>query len=105
MSVPVEVGELATALADFGAGYLLTASAAGRVKAVSVRPELVEGVLVMTSPGRGSVGNAAANPQVTVLWPPIEAGAMSLIVDGAAEVVGDDVRVRPTGAVRHKSAG
>lgn len=100
----MEVSKLATALADFGAGYLLTATSDGRVKAVSAVPDLVDGVLVVAGPGRGSVANAAANPEVTLLWPPLEVGAMSLIVDGTAEVDGADVRVRPTGAVLHKPA-
>lgn len=104
MSIPVEIADLATTLEDFGAGYLLTASAVGQVKAVSAVPALDDGTLVVAAPGRGSVANAAANPQVTLLWPPREAGSMSLIVDGAAEVDGDDVRVRPTGAVLHKPA-
>ena len=41
----MDVANLAAALADFGAGYLLTARADGRVKAVTVEPEVVDGVL------------------------------------------------------------
>jgi len=104
MSIPVDVADLAKALTDFGAGYLLTASAEGRVKAVTVEPQVVDGALVVSGPGRGSSANVAANAAVTVLFPPLEQRGFTLLVDGTAEVVGDDVRVTPTGAVLHRPA-
>jgi hypothetical protein len=103
MSIPVDVAELGRTLADFGAGYLLSTTD-GRVKAVSIRPELRDGVLVVRAPGRGSCANVAANPEVTALFPPLVAPGFTLLVDGAAEVDGEDVRVTPTSAVLHKSA-
>lgn len=107
MSIIVELDRLQEILGDFDAGYLLTADPTGspaRVKVVSVRPSPDDGTLVITGPGRGSLANVRANPVVTLLWPPRQAGAMSLIVDGGAECDGDDVRVTPTGAVLHKPA-
>jgi hypothetical protein len=104
MSIPVDVAELGRALEDFRLGYLLTVSATGTVKAVSVAPELVDGSMLVTGPGRGSVANASANPAVTLLYPPRDEGGMTLLVDGTAAVDGDDVRVTPTGAVLHKAA-
>lgn len=104
MSIPVDVGELAGALRDFGAGYLLTVSEPGRVKAVSVEPELVDGALVVHGPGRGSSTNIAGNPAVTLLFPPPEPRGYTLLVDGTAEVDGDDVRVVPGHAVLHRPA-
>jgi len=104
MSIPVDVSDLARTLADFGAGYLLT-TGDGRVKAVSIAPELVDGVLVVRGPGRGSCANAAANPEVTALFPPLVAPGFALLVDGTAEVVGEDVRLTPASAVLHKPAG
>ncbi|WP_420123080.1 pyridoxamine 5'-phosphate oxidase [Nakamurella sp.] len=107
MSIIVELGDLARVLDDFDAGYLLTVDPLGspaRVKAVSVRPALVDGELRIAAPGRGSLANVRANPAVTLLWPPRAAGGMSLIVDGGAAVDGDDVRVTPTGGVLHKPA-
>jgi hypothetical protein len=103
VSIPVDVADLDRTLADFGAGYLLTTSDA-RVKAVSIAPELADGVLVARAPGRGSCANVAANPQVTALFPPRVAPGFTLLVDGTAEVDGDDVRLTPTSAVLHKSA-
>lgn len=104
MSIPVDVVDLARALTDFGAGYLLTVSDHGRVKAVTVEPELVDGALVVSGPGRGSCANVAANPAVTLLFPPPEPRGFTLLVDGTAEVAGDDVRVVPEHAVLHRPA-
>lgn len=105
MSIPVDVAELGATLADFGAGYLLTTSGDGRVKAVSIAPDLVHGALVVAAPGRGSCANVAANQVVTALFPPLVAPGFSLIVDGTAVVEGDGVRVTPTSAILHKPAG
>jgi len=102
MSIPVDVADLAAALADFGAGYLLTAGADGRVKAVTVEPEVADGVLLVTGPGRGSSANIAANPVVTLLFPPTEPRGFTLLVDGTAELEGDDARVTPASAVLHR---
>lgn len=107
MSIKVELDDLPRVLGDFDAGYLLTVDPAGspaRVKVVSVRPSPGDGELRITAPGRGSLANVRANPAVTLLWPPREAGGMSLIVDGAAAVDGEDVRVTPAGGVLHKPA-
>ena len=88
MSIPVDVADLAKALDDFGAGYLLTVSAEGRVKAVTVEPRVEDGVVVVPGPGKGSTANIAANPDVTVLFPPREHHGFTLLVDGTATVEG-----------------
>lgn len=103
MSIPVDVADLASTLPGFGTGYLLS-TREGRVKVVSVAPRLVDGWLVVVAPGRGSVLNVAAEPAVTVLWPPTDPGGMSLLVDGSAEIRGDDAWVLPASAVLHRSA-
>jgi len=103
MSIPVEMARLAEALQDFGSGYLLTASADGRVKAVTVDPELDGGVLRCAT-SRGSAANLAANPQATlVLWPRQEHG-FSLLVDGTAVAVDDAIELTPGSAVLHRPA-
>lgn len=104
MSIPVDLADLNTALADFGAGYLLTASPTGRVKAVTVEPRVVDGRMVVSGPGRGSVANVAANASVTVLFPPLAQRGYTLLVDGEAVVEGDDVLVAPASAVLHRPA-
>ena len=102
MSIPVSLDRLAETLTDFGAGYLLTASAEGRVKVVTVEPTVAEGGLLVVGPGRGTLGNLAGNPLVTLAFPPAQAKGFTLLVDGTAEGVGEDVRIVPTGAVLHR---
>ncbi|QYJ04139.1 hypothetical protein KUV85_00220 [Nocardioides panacisoli] len=101
MSIPVAIGDLAGALADFGSGYLLTTTE-GRVKVVTVDPELDGTDLVARGPGRGTLANLAANPAVTVVFPPAEPKGYTLLVDGTAAAEGEDVRVTPTTAVLHR---
>jgi hypothetical protein len=116
MSIPVDLAEVVEQLAEFDRAYLLS-TADDRVKVVSVRVAegAGTGTLLVRAPGRGSLANVAANPVVTLLFPPVDdashAGTrppahpgFSLLVDGRAEVDGDDVRVTPTGAVLHKPA-
>lgn len=102
MSIPVEIGDLGKALTDFGAGYLLTTSGDGRVKAVTVEPVLAGGDLVVVAPGHGSSANIAANPAVTLLFPPLAPRGYTLLIDGTAEMTGDDARISPTTAVLHR---
>jgi hypothetical protein len=119
MSIPVDLADVARQLAQFDRAYLLS-TADDRVKVVSVRVAegAGTGTLLVRAPGRGSLANVAANPVVTLLFPPVDDGAhaddadttpaahpgFSLLVDGRAEADGDDVRVTPTGAVLHKPA-
>ncbi|GAB2763845.1 hypothetical protein GCM10027020_14980 [Nocardioides salsibiostraticola] len=104
MSIPVDVAKLEAALADFGAGYLLSTAAHGRVKAVTVEPRVMDGALIIAGPGGGSSRNIAENAQVTVLFPPLEARGYTLLIDGLATVEGDDARVVPSSAVLHRPA-
>lgn len=102
MSIPVEVAGLASALQDFGAGYLLTIGGRAGVKVVTVEPSVTDGVLLVEAPGRGTIANLAANPAVTLVFPPREPRGFTLLVDGTADVSGEDVRVTPSGAVLHR---
>ncbi len=104
MSIPVDLADLPRTLAEFDRGYLLT-TADGRVKAVSVRAVATNGALRIPTPGRGSIANVAANPTVTLLFPPAESGGLTLLVDGSAVTEGDDVVVSPAAAILHKAVG
>ena len=101
MSIPVDVADLAAALQDFGAGYLLTTTE-GAVKVVTVDPTVADGVLLVERPGKGTIANLAGNAAVTLVFPPREEKGFSLLVDGTGEAAGDDVRVTPTTAVLHR---
>ena len=104
MSIPVEVGDLAKALEGFGAGYLLTTTSAGTVKVVTVEPTVTDGMVLVEAPGMGTVANLAGNTAVTLVFPPLEPKGFTLLVDGTADVDGDDVRITPSGAVLHRPA-
>jgi Pyridoxamine 5'-phosphate oxidase len=105
MSIPVELEQLAATMGQYGFAYLMTVSDDGRPHAVAVSPTWsAEGVL-MVSGGRRTTSNAAARPAVSLVWPPVEAGGYSLIVDAAASVGPDGVlALAPSTAVQHRPA-
>jgi hypothetical protein len=103
MTVPVGLEQLRSEAAKYGdAPYLLTVSDDGRPHAVSVRVSWQEGDIELPG-GSRSRSHAATRPEVTLLWPAIEDGGFSLIVDGSARVVGEQIVVRPASAVLHRS--
>ncbi len=103
MSIAVDLDKLAAAVDGFGFAYLLTVSDDQRAHAVAATPEWVHGDLVMDV-GRRSANNAAARSNISLIWPPVEAGGYSLIVDGDASVVGSTVTFTPERAVLHRPA-
>jgi hypothetical protein len=103
MSIPVDLAQLAEALADRGAGYLLTSSPEGAVKAVTVEPTFSSGVL-RCSPSRGSAANLEANARATLLFPPREHHGYTLLVDGTGAADDDAIWVTPESAVLHRPA-
>lgn len=103
MSIPVEIERLGEVLTDHGPGYLLTASADGRVKAVTVEPTLTDGVLRCAA-SRGSAANLADNPAATLLFPPRRERGHTLLVDGTARADDDGIAFTPVSAVLHRPA-
>ena len=103
MSIPVELERLGEALAGRGPGYLLTASGDGRVKAVTVEPALVDGVLRCPA-SRGSAANLAVQPAATLLFPPAEERGHTLLVDGFASADDEGIAFTPASAVLHRPA-
>ncbi len=104
MSVKVDLTELATQLEPFGFAYLLTVGEQLRPHAVAVRPVLAEGLLTVEGLGRRTGDNLAARPDVSLVWPPVEEGGYTLIVDGHAAVTASGATVEPSHAVLHRPA-
>lgn len=104
MSVKVDLGQLAEALADFAFAYVITVGDDYRAHTVAVDPVFSDGVLDLGPVGRSTRRNAESHPDVTLVWPPREPGGYTLIVDGTAEPTDAELRVVPTGAVLHRSA-
>lgn len=108
MSVPVDLDELRAQVAGFGsAPYLLTVGDDGRPHSTSV-PIAWDGDTLVAEGGRRTLANVAARPLVSLLWPPVEPGGYSLIVDAEATVRGSGeaarVAIRPTRGVLHRPA-
>ena len=103
MSIIVPIEELAEALAPYPWGYLLTVGEAHRTHALAVPTDFRDGALHLRG-GRSSLSNAATEPQVTMLFPHPAPGGYSLIVDGAALIIGDELTISPQHAILHRPA-
>lgn len=104
----VDLQALADALVNYPYAYLITVDDGYRAHTVTVEPELRGAALDVGLIGGRTQQNLARRRDVTLLWPPSEAGGYSLIVDGEAAVseAGDAVRltVVPTRALLHRDA-
>ena len=88
MSIAVSLDRLREETQRFGATpYLLTVSDDARAHATAVTVEWQDDELVM-GVGSRSARNAAARPEVSLLWPPFEPGGYSLISDGVVRDTG-----------------
>jgi hypothetical protein len=104
MSIRVELDELRSVAEDQAPfAYLLTVSDDQSAHAVAITPAIGDGSITCDA-GNRSCANAAARPNVSLLWPPAEPGDYSLIVDGRAAVEGSTVQIPPERAVRHRPA-
>ena len=106
MSEMLPVERLCVESARFGTNpYLLTKGGDGRPHAVAVTIEW-QGENILTNAGTKSAATVGACPLLSLLWPPIEAGGYSLIIDGDRRVLdgSSDVRisVTPTRGVLHR---
>jgi len=106
VSVPVDLDQLAEALADFTFAYLITVSDDFGAHAVAVDPVLAGGRFEVGGVGRSTRRNATAHADVTLVWPPAEPGGYSLIVDGRGSFASDQAPlvVVPGRAVLHRKA-
>ena len=77
MSVKVELGELAARIGEYDFAYLVTVGEDGRAHVLSVWPEVTADGLVVDGVGRHSQANAAAHPDVTLVFPPARSVAAS----------------------------
>lgn len=109
MSIEVPIDQLFSEVDQWGFGYLLTVSDDERTHLLALRPTVFgEGGdrrLRFDAEGRRGCRNAAARPNVSIVFPPAEhSDGYSLVVDGQATVDDRYVDVRPTWAVLHRPA-
>ncbi|WP_455130989.1 hypothetical protein [Propionibacterium acidifaciens] len=106
MTIPVPGEALAGALARFGAAVMVTPRSGSwsRVLTVDAHAETTPaGVeIVVESPHPAGLRRVAAEPLVTLVWPPLVHHGHSLVVDGWGRVDGPDIRVRLDHAVLHR---
>lgn len=93
---------LAAAVAEYGSAHLLSTDGT-QVRTVCADVTLTGGVFHAPW-SRSTARNVAANPVVTLLFPPTVHHGYSLIVDGTAEDTGTELLVTPTSAVLHRPA-
>jgi len=104
MSIPVAIADLVAKTEEYDWAYLLTVRDDQRPHIVAVSP-VWNGEFLTVDVGRRTSQNVSARPSISLCYPPTEAGAYSLIVDGQGHVVGDDeVQFSPTDAVLHRPA-
>lgn len=101
MSIVVDLAELADALTRHPAAYLLVAGDE-RPHVGEVELQLRDGVVVVARPGRTARRVVPERPAVTLLLPPSEPAGYSLVVDGTAAVLGEELHVTPSHAVLHR---
>ena len=109
MSIPVALDQLAAAVEEFGElGFLLTVGEDGRARVNHVRFQMADGALC-AGVGQRTAAALAARPLVSCLWPGPDAGGLSLIADGEAQVrfEGDSALavIVVSWAVRHRPPG
>jgi hypothetical protein len=105
MSIPVAIEDLRGAVARYGVvAFLLTVSDDARPHVVSVVVSW-DGDRLRMGAGRRTRSNVETRPEVSLLWPPVEAGGYSLIVDGTGSASGGEVVLAPRTGVLHRSAG
>ena len=109
MSQNVPLDELEAVSTSYGdAAYAVVNSTVGAPRVTHVRIRFVSESIEIVL-GRGAATAVRSNPSMSLVWPATDNQSMSLIADGQAEVLEEPapetaVRVRVTGAVRHRPA-
>ena len=109
MSVKVEPTLIGEHVAGREFVYLITHNGE-RSHVVALRPDLNNDIARFANTGRTPLANVAANSSVTLTWPPCDStqthehAKYSVVADGVATIVGDELLVSITNAVLHRPA-
>lgn len=101
MSIVVDLSTLAEAVVKHPTAYLLV-TGEERPHVGEVEVEVRDGLVVVARPGRTASRVVPERPAVTLLMPPFEKEGYSLLVDGQAALVGDELHLTPSHAVLHR---
>lgn len=102
MTIPVPISDLERVLAHYGSAYLVTVGTDARAKIITVDPVIEGSVVVVRTPSRRSAANIAANPAVSLVWPPPEPRGFTLIVDGTAAADTGGMTITPEHGILHR---
>lgn len=108
MSIPVPLPEVPAQLESYPWGYLVTVGDDLRAHSLAVPTQWRDGALTMAA-GRSTRANAAARPEVTMVFPHPLPGEYTLILDGrVAEGTAESGEAllvfTPTHAILHRPA-
>lgn len=101
MSKPVDMQALGKTVADYDFAYLITIADGDRIHTSAVQPTFDGENLFVTAPSSRVQANTGQRPNVSLVWPPREPDGYSLIIDGAAQLEDDNLRVVPSRAILH----
>jgi hypothetical protein len=104
MSIKVDLDRLSDALSDYAFAYLITVGDDYRAHTVAVGPAFADDMFAIGSIGNSTRRNVVGHEDVTLVWPPLETGGYTLIVDGHGRLSDDGLTVRPARAVLHRPA-
>ena len=104
MSVVVSIPDLPDTIAGYDLAFLVSVSAAGQPRFLAQRPRLEQTAdslaLVVDKAGAGTRA-AADGKTVALLYPNADSSKHALIVDGTAELRGEELWITPTAAILH----
>jgi hypothetical protein len=103
VSIGVTLDELPAQIAERPWAYLLTVGDDGRPHLVATVP-VWRGESLIVEAGRRTRDNAARQPLVALVYPPVDPAGYSLIVDVTATIEGESIMLTPTNAVLHRPA-
>lgn len=98
----MNISALTNAVADYAFGYLITIADGDRIHTSMVQPMIEGESLFVPAPSSRVQENTGQRPKVSFVWPPREPDGYSLIVDGTAQLEGDNLRVVPSRAILHR---
>ena len=100
MSVVVAIPDLPETIARYDLAFLVSVSGSGQPRFLAQRPRLEDGMLVVDKAGEGT-RKAADGKAVALLYPNADPSQHALIVDGTAELRGEELWITPTAAILH----
>ncbi len=101
MSIPVAIPDLPATLASYDLAFLVSVSDSGQPRFLAQRPRLEDGPMLVVDKAGAGTQKAADGKVVALLYPNSDPNQHALIVDGTAELRGEELWITPTAAILH----